>query len=309
MTFSVSNAPHARHQDTTQRIMLDVLIALAPTAIAGCFLFGWNAARVIALSVVFCVGLEYLWQKLMHKPVRIADLSAAVTGVIFALNMPSTAPWWMLLIGCAVAILLVKQLFGGIGSNFVNPALAARAVLLSSWPGLMGGTAFHVPFDTVSSATPLVSDNAKPMLDLFLGRIPGTIGEVCKVAILLGLAYLLIRRTIMPVVPVVMVGSYMVFAALFGQNAIEGVLTGGLLFGAVFMATDYVTSPMTLGGNVVYALGAGLMVALIRRFGSTPEGVTYAILLMNIVTPLLDRGFAPRIYGTKKEKKEAKTNA
>lgn len=316
MQFSVSNAPYAHHADSTQRIMLDVLIALCPTAIAGCVFFGWNAARVIVLSVLFCVGFEYLWQKLMHKPIRIADLSAAVTGVIFALNLPSTAPWWMILIGSAVAILLVKQLFGGIGCNFVNPALLARAVLLSSWPALMTATsaasAYPIPYDTVTSATPLAAGSHlanAPMMDLFLGRIPGTIGEVCKVAILIGLVYLVIRKTIKPIIPVLMVASFMVFGKLFGLDVCRGVLAGGLLFGAVFMATDYVTSPMTCTGLVIYSVGAGLMVALIRAFGGKAEGVTYAILLMNVVTPLLDRGFAPRIYGTKKEKKEAKTNA
>lgn len=303
MPFTVSTAPHAHHQDSTQRIMLDVLIALMPTALAGVFLFGWNAARVIILSVVFCVGLEFLWQKLNHKPVRIADLSAAVTGVIFALNLPSTAPWWMILIGCAVAILLVKSLFGGIGCNFVNPALAARAVLLSSWAGNMSGTAYMQPFDAVTGATFLAGKDYA-MIDLFLGRTPGAIGEVCKIAILIGFLYLVIRGTIKPLIPVLMVASFMLFGKLFGLDVLKGVFAGGLLFGAVFMATDYVTSPMTLPGIVIYAVGAGLIVALIRAFGGYPEGVTYAILVMNLVTPLLDRGFAPRVYGTVKQKKE-----
>lgn len=308
MQFSVSNAPHVHHRDSTATLMLDVLTALAPCVIAGVWLFGWNALRVVLLSTAFSVALEFLYQKLFKKPIRINDLSAAVTGVILALNLPATAPWWMILIGAAVAILLVKQLFGGIGCNFVNPALMARAVLLASWPGLMTATntasAFPLPFDTVTSATVLTPDNSLSlsMADLLIGRMPGCIGEVCKVAILLGFVYLLIRKTISWRIPVVMVASFMLFSLLFGQDPVTGVLSGGVLFGAVFMATDYVTSPMTALGQILYAAGAGLIVALIRAFGGYPEGVTYAILLMNIATPLIDRSIRPRIYGEVKQR-------
>ena len=309
MQFIASPAPHVHHKDRTATLMLDVLTALMPAVVAGVWLFGWNALRVIALSVVFCVGLEFGWQKLTGKPVRINDLSAAVTGVIFALNLPSTAPWWMILIGAAVAILLVKQMFGGLGCNFMNPALAARAVLLASWPTLMTATntasAYPLPFDTVTSATVLVPGNTlnASMIDLMIGRIPGTIGEVCKVAILIGLVYMLVRKTITWHIPITMIASFMAFELLFGLDPVAGVLSGGILFGAVFMATDYVTSPMTGLGQIIYAVGAGLIVALIRAFGGYPEGVTYAILLMNIVTPLIDRAIKPRVYG------EVKTHA
>lgn len=309
MQWKVSAAPHVHAKDSTATLMLDVIAALMPCVVAGIWLFGWRAALVIVLSVVFCVLTELVCQKIGRRPVRINDLSAVVTGIILALNLPSTAPWWMILIGAVVAIGLVKQLFGGIGDNFLNPALAARAVLLASWPARMTATntasAYPLPFDTVTSATVLTPDSAlnPSMVDLLVGRIPGTIGEVCKVAILLGLVYLLVRRTITWHIPVVMVGTFALCAWAFGLDPLVSVLSGGVLFGAVFMATDYITSPMTKWGQVIYAAGAGLIVALIRAFGSYPEGVTYAILLMNVATPLIDRAVRPRIYG------EVKTHA
>ena len=309
MQWKVSAAPHVHAKDSTATLMLDVIAALMPCVVAGIWLFGWRAALVIVLSVAFCVLTELVCQKIGRRPVRINDLSAVVTGIILALNLPSTAPWWMILIGAVVAIGLVKQLFGGIGDNFLNPALAARAVLLASWPARMPATntasAYPLPFDTVTSATVLTPDSAlnPSMVDLLVGRIPGTIGEVCKVAILLGFVYLLLRRTITWHIPVVMVGTFALCAWAFGLDPLVSVLSGGVLFGAVFMATDYVTSPMTKWGQVIYAAGAGLIVALIRAFGSYPEGVTYAILLMNVATPLIDRAVRPRIYG------EVKTHA
>ena len=310
--FSVSTAPHIFARNTTTILMSDVLTALLPTVAAGIWLFGWNAARVVLICVASCVLMELLWQLLMKKPVTIKDLSAVVTGVILAMNMPSTAPWWMLVIGSAVAILLVKQLFGGIGDNFVNPAIAARAVLLASWPALMSGGAYVTPFDGVSSATPLAifSQSAEAvssatanavippsMMDLFLGRIPGCIGEVSKIAILLGLAYLLLRKTITWHIPVAMIASFMLFTWLFGGDPLQGVLMGSVLFGAVFMATDYVTSPMTHKGQIIFASGIGLLIALIRMFGGYPEGTMYAILIMNVLTPLIDRVTHGKIYG------------
>lgn len=300
--FSVSSAPHVRAKDSTASIMLDVLTALMPCVIAGIWLFGLNAARVVLISVAACVLFELLWQKAVHKPIRINDLSAAVTGVILALCLPSTAPWWLIVIGALIAIVLVKQLFGGIGDNFVNPAMAARAVLLASWPALIAGKAFVTPFDAVSSATPLAESGAPALstLDLFVGRMPGTIGEVCKLAILLGFIYMLVRKTITWHIPVTMVASFMLFTMLFGGDPIQGVLTGSVLFGAVYMATDYTTSPMTIPGKLLYAAGAGLIIALIRAFGGYPEGTTYAVLLMNIATPLIDRATRLKVYGQQK---------
>ena len=226
----------------------------------------------------------------------INDLSAVVTGVILALNLPSTAPWWMVVVGSAVAILLVKQLFGGLGCNFLNPALTARAVLFVSWPARM--SAFVLPgADAVSSATYLSGQYDASMLELFLGRIPGSMGEVCKVAILIGFIYLLVTRIITWDVPVSFIASFMLFSLLFGQDPVKAVLSGGVLFGAVFMATDYVTNPMTTVGRLIFGFGCGLIVALLRSFSNLPEGVTYGILIMNIVTPLIDRGIKPKVYG------------
>lgn len=304
--FSVSAAPHIFAKDTTAVLMLDVIAALMPTVVAGVWLFGWSAARVILVCVASCVAFEFLWEIIFKKPVTINDLSAVVTGIILAMNVPSTAPWWMLVVGSAVAILLVKQLFGGIGDNFVNPAIAARAVMLASWPALMSGGAYVTPFDAISGATPLAilgksaeaaTGAAPSMLDLFIGRIPGCIGEVSKIAILLGLVYLLIRKTITWHIPVTMIVSFMAFTWLFGSDPLQGVLMGSVLFGAVFMATDYVTSPMTRTGQMIFAAGAGLLIALIRAFGGYPEGTTYGILIMNVLTPLIDRVTRGRIYG------------
>lgn len=306
--FSVSSAPHIRAKDSTASIMLDVLTALMPCAIAGVWLFGLNAARVIVIAVVSCVLSELVYQKLVKKPVRINDLSAAVTGLILALCLPSSAPWWLIVIGSVIAIVLVKQLFGGIGDNFVNPAMAARAVLLASWPAYMAGRAYVTPFDAVTSATSLAEANAPALsaLDLFVGRMPGTIGEVCKLAILIGLVYLLVRKVITWHIPVTMLASFMLFTLLFGGDPITGVLTGSVLFGAVFMATDYTTSPMTVPGKLVYAAGAGLIIALIRTFGGYPEGTTYAVLLMNVATPLIDRATRLKVYGQQKPQKRIK---
>ena len=304
MIWKVSPAPHIHHKDTTATLMLDVITALMPCVIASVWLFGLRAALITVLSVIFCVLTEFVCQKIGKRPVGINDLSAVVTGIILALNLPSTAPWWIVLIGAVFAIAIVKQLFGGIGDNFLNPAMAARAVLLASWPARMNTYVLPrtvVAADAVSSATVLSGGYSASMIDMIVGRIPGAMGEVCKIAILLGLVYLLIRRTITWHIPVIMIGSFMLFAWAFGMDPIADVLSGGILFGAVFMATDYVTSPMTKWGQVIYAAGAGLIVALIRAFGRYPEGVTYAILLMNIATPLIDRAIKPRIYGEAKK--------
>lgn len=297
--FSVSSAPHIHAKDSTAILMLDVITALMPSVIAGIWLFGWDAARTIIISVFVSVLFEYLWQKITKQPIRVNDLSAVVTGLLLALCLPSTAPWWMIVIGDLVAIVIVKQLFGGIGDNFMNPALTARAVLLASWPALMAASAYVTPFDAVSSATLLADGGtyAVPAMGAFLGAMPGCIGETSKLAILIGLAYLLIRKTVTWHIPVTMIASFMLFTWVFGSDPVAGVLSGSVLFGAVFMATDYVTSPMSTVGKLIYAAGAGLIIALIRAFGSYPEGTTYGILLMNVATPLIDRVTKRRIYG------------
>lgn len=307
MKLFISTAPHIRCKDNTAAIMRDVIIALFPTTAAGIYLFGLNAALIVAISTLSAVAAEWIWQKLAKQPVRISDLSAAVTGLILGLNLPPSAPWWLAVIGSFIAIILVKQMFGGIGGNFMNPAMLARAVLLASWPVRM--TAYTLPTywsgaDVVSSATVLGGYEAG-IQEMFLGNIPGSIGEVCKAAILIGFAYLLIKKVVSWRIPVI----FMAVAALCcwafgsaGKGAFTGdplfaLLSGGVMFGAVFMATDYTTSPMTAPGQVVFAAGCGLMVAIIRRFGAYPEGVTYAILLMNILTPLIDKYIKPKVYG------------
>lgn len=301
MNLTISTAPHIRCKDSVKTIMRDVLIALLPTTAAGIYLFGLNSALIVAVSVASAVLAEFVWQKLAKRPVRVKDLSAAVTGLIFALNLPPTAPWWMAMIGSAFAIIVVKQLFGGIGDNFLNPALAARALLLASWPAKM--TQFYFSgADAVSNATVLSESGLQARyLDMFLGRIPGTIGEVCKVAILIGFAYLLIRRVISWQVPVIILAVVALLSWIFGSDPLTAILSGGVMFGAVFMATDYTTSPMTAKGQIIFAVGIGVIIVLIRKFGSYPEGVTYAILFMNIVTPLIDKYVAPRLYGEVKK--------
>lgn len=306
MNLRLSIAPHIRSGETTSRLMLNVIIALVPCAIAGIYNFGVNALVVLAVSMVTAVAAEYLFQVIARRPVRVGDLSALVTGLILGLNLPPTAPWWMAMVGSAFAIIIVKELFGGIGSNFMNPALTARAVLLASWPVFM--TTFVNPtywaegVDAVTTATPLATGGVAP-LDLLLGRIPGSIGEVSKIMILVGLAYLLITRTISWRIPVIMVATTGLLSWAFGSDPLAAVLSGGLLFGAVFMATDYTTSPMTAKGQALYAVGCGLIVAVIRAFGNYPEGVTYGILVMNVATPLIDKFIKNRVYGHRKEEK------
>lgn len=303
----VSTAPHIHSGVTTRRVMVDVLIALVPCVVAGVFRFGYRAAILLAVSMLSCLVFEYLWQKLTKKTVTVGDCSALVTGLLIGLNLPVNAPFWIPIIGGGVAIIIAKQFFGGIGDNFINPALAARAVLLTSWPVHM--TAFTLPVnnvfaaDAVSSATPLATQSATYM-QLLTGDIPGSIGEVSKLMILLGLAYLLITKVISWRIPVVMLGTVALFTWIFGGDPLYAVMAGGVMFGAVFMATDYTTSPMTAVGQYIYAAVTGLIVVIIRQFGAYPEGVTYAILLANVLTPLIDKYVKPRVFGHEKAKKK-----
>ncbi len=312
--FRISTAPHIRTGDTTHSIMRDVLIALCPALAAGVYFFGIRALLVTAICVASSVLAEYLFQLVAKRKTTVSDLSAAVTGMLLGLSLPVTAPWWMCVIGSVVAIVLVKQLFGGIGDNFLNPALAARAVLLASWPTRMSAAAYVNPnyfgsVDAVTTATPLAGGGAT-LMQLLLGDIPGSIGEICKAAIVLGFIYLLCRHVISWHVPVIiMVSASLLTWAFTGggfETPVRALLSGGLMFAAVFMATDYTTSPMTAASQIIYALGIGLLIAVIRCFAGYPEGVTYAILFMNIVTPLIDKYIKPRIYG---EAAEVKKNA
>lgn len=311
MSLRLSTGPHILAKDSTSSIMRDVLIALIPTAAAGIYLFGLRAAWVLAISVASAVAAEWLYQKLSHRRIQIADLSAAVTGLLLGLNLPSSAPLWLPVVGSVFAIVVVKQIFGGVGHNFLNPALAARAVLLTSWPARM--TTFFLPErlinvgnsaakvgDAVTSATPLATGGVST-LDLLLGNIPGSIGEVCKIAILIGFVYLVARRVIGAHIPVIFVGTVALMTWIFGNDPLTAILSGGVLLGAVFMATDYVTNPMLIAGQCIFAVGCGVIVTIIRKFGSYPEGVTYAILLMNILTPMIDRSIKRRVYGEVKK--------
>ena len=307
MKLNLNPAPHVHSSQTTQVLMRNVLIALAPCAVAAVYFFGWGALMLMLVSVASAVLFEALWQVISGRKVLIADLSAAVTGLILAMNLPARAPWWMAVVGSAFAVVIVKGLFGGLGDNFINPALAARALLLASWPRYM--TAWVAPggwnaaVDAVSTATPLASPSTYTTGQLFMGNIPGSIGEVCKLAILLGLVWLLFTKTINWRIPVIMIASTFVCSWLFGKEPVAAILSGGVMFAAVFMATDYVTCPINAVAQVIYAAGAGLLVAVIRSYGGYPEGATYAILLMNAASPLLDRCFRRRIYGHGREAK------
>lgn len=322
--LTVSHSPHIVGKDTVRSIMLDVIIALLPALIAGCIIFGLRALVVTAVCVLSCVIAEYIWNKLLKKDNTCGDLSAVVTGMLLAYNMPASIPLWMTVIGSVFAIIVVKQFFGGLGHNFMNPALAARAFLLASWALAMTtwypvGTTlpiFSAP-DAVSSATPLAAygagDTAKySYLTLFLGNYGGCIGETSALALLLGAAYLVVKRVIRIRVPLIYIATVAVGTWLFaGSNGIGSgdwlyqILSGGLILGACFMATDYTTTPTTPKGQIIFALGCGIITVLIRVWGGYPEGVSYSILLMNIATPLIDKFTAPKRFGYVKSKKEA----
>jgi len=307
--FIVASSPHIRSSVNIKTIMRDVLIALIPAMIAGIIFFGIRALYLTAVCVITCVLTEWIYEKLMHKKSTIDDLSAAVTGVLLAFNLPASAPWWIAFIGSVFAILIVKQIFGGIGHNFVNPALAARAFLVTSWGARMTGAAFIPQVDAVSSATPLailkegLAEQLPSYLDLFLGNVYGCIGEVSKIALLAGGIYLICRKVISWKIPVIYIGTVFVLSIIFKQDPVFQILSGGLILGAFFMATDYTTSPITPKGQIIYAAGCGLITVIIRLFGSYPEGVSYSILLMNVAAPLIERYTKPRVFGTVKAKR------
>ena len=316
--LTVSSSPHVRSEETVSSIMLDVVIALCPAMIAAAFYFGFRALIVTAVTILSCVAAEFAWQKMCKKPVTIKDWSAVVTGILLAFNLPTTVPLWIPIIGGFFAVIIVKQLFGGLGQNFMNPALAARAFLLASWPTAM--TKWIQPMaemplignvDVVSTATPLamikgteVAGQVLPSYwELFAGNVGGCIGETSALMLLLGGAYLLYRRIINWRIPVAFIGTVALFTFIFGRNGfftgdpIYHVLSGGLILGAFFMATDYASSPVTPKGQLIMGVGCGLLTAIIRLYGGYPEGVSYSILLMNIVTPLIDRYTAPVKFG------------
>ncbi|MBQ8449096.1 MAG: RnfABCDGE type electron transport complex subunit D [Clostridia bacterium] len=303
----LSVSPHIHSGRSTAGIMRDVLIALAPTAIAGTIIFGLRSLLVIAVCVASCVIFEALFNIITKKEQTVGDLSAALTGLLLALNLPSTAPIWQCAVGSFFAIIIVKCLFGGIGCNLVNPAITARVFMLVAF-GSMAKPAFPTIVDTVSGATPLVNmangNEAPKLTDLLLGLKGGAIGEVCAIALIAGFVYLLIRRVITWHIPTAFVGSVFIFS-LFAESfdftkALAMILSGGLLIGAIFMATDYVTSPATPAGKIIFGVGAGLLTFLIRYFGVYPEGVSFAILFMNILTPYIEAWTARKVFGGKK---------
>jgi electron transport complex protein RnfD len=307
--FTLSASPHVRSALSTRRIMIDVLIALLPATACGIYFFGINALVTIFISVAAAIGTEALVQHLMKKKVTISDGSAAVTGLLLALCLPPLSPgyFYMPLLGSVFAIAIVKQCFGGLGYNFVNPALAARAFLMVSWPIAM--TASWIIPDAVSTATPLsalnpeVGGQLSPYLNMFFGNVGGSIGETSALALIIGAVYLLARNVINWRIPAVYIGVVALFTwiagpdGLFKGDALYHVLAGGLMLGAFYMATDYTTSPMTNKGRVIFAAGCGVLTCVIRLWGGYPEGVCYAILIMNLAVPLIDRKFRPRVFG------------
>ena len=292
----LSSSPHIHTRDSSRRIMLDVIIALLPAAIAGVIIFGAKALGVIAACVITAVVSEALFNLIVHKQQTVGDLSAVVTGLLLALNLSTNVAIWQCVVGPVFAIVVVKCLFGGIGKNFANPAITGRVFMLLAFSSVAGGAKPAV-VELVSSATPLEllaqgSENAPSLMELFLGLHGGAIGETCCLALLLGFAWLLFRRVIKWHVPVIFIGTvfvlYLVFTGSF-QMALAEILAGGLFIGAIFMATDYVTSPITLKGKMVFALGCGLVTFIIRYFCAYPEGVSFSILAMNILTPYIEK--------------------
>ena len=314
--YSVSVSPHLRSETGTSSIMRDVAIALMPVCLFGIYNNGYRALLVILISVAAAVLTEFLFEKLCKRPVTVGDWSAVVTGLILAVNLPSTVPLWLPAMGSVFAILVVKQLFGGVGQNFMNPALAARCFLLISFSSLM--TNFPA-VDGVSAATPLTalkSGGSVDLLQMFLGNYSGCIGETSVLAILLGAGYMLYKKVITIRIPGIYILSTMVFIVILNLATGSGMPSctyllaqlfgGGLLIGAFFMATDYVTSPITPMGQVIYALLLGFLTALFRVVGKSAEGVSYAIIISNMVVPLIERITVPKPFGSKKQKGGAK---
>jgi len=302
----LGSSPHIKSQNTTSSIMLDVIIALLPACAFGCVLFGLRALAVVIVCIASSVLSEFLWNFILKKPNTVKDLSAVVTGLLLGMNLPSEIPLWMPVFGSAFAIIIVKQIFGGIGCNLVNPAITARIVMLLSFSEAM--TKFIEPVsDTVSMATPLVADENIPTLkNLFFGMHSGCIGETSAFLLLIGGTYLIIRRVISPIIPLSFIGTVALLSVLFGGSLSVSIFGGGLILGAVFMATDYTTSPVTPIGKAVFGVGCGLFTFLIRQLsGSMPEGVSYSILIMNILVPYIEKIPYKKPFGFKKEQKKA----
>jgi RnfABCDGE-type electron transport complex D subunit len=307
--LNVSATPHVRDKSSTKRIMFDVCLALLPACGFGIYNFGLRALLVLVVSVASCVLFEYMYQSLMHKKLTVSDLSAVVTGMLLGMNLPHTLPLWMVVLGSAFAIIIVKQLFGGLGQNFMNPALAARCFLLISFAGRM--TTFT--YDGITGATPLAMLKAGESVDvlrMFLGTTGGTIGETSALALIIGGLYLIIRKVIVPTIPLVYIGTFSVFVLIFGGYGMDmnflaaHLCGGGLMLGAFFMATDYVTSPVTPWGKVIFGVILGILTGVFRIFGNAAEGVSYAIIFSNLLVPLIEKITVPRAFGVEKNKKK-----
>lgn len=300
-----SSSPHIRSDETTKKLMFDVIIALLPALVASVFYFGFKSLVLVVASVASAVITEYACEKFMKRPITVTDLSAVVTGILLAFNLPSSAPWWIAVVGSAFAIAIVKQIFGGIGFNFLNPALAGRAFLMASWSSYLTSGFIDPATDAVSSATPLAilkgsaTGQLPSVVDMLLGNIPGVIGETSSILLILGGLYLIYRGTIKWIIPACYIGTVAVIALLVdgGSMLPYHLFGGGLMLGAFFMATDFATSPITDKGKVIYAVGAGLLTMFIRKVGGYPEGVSYSILLMNILTPMINLYVQPKVFG------------
>ncbi|MDR1209992.1 MAG: RnfABCDGE type electron transport complex subunit D [Clostridiales bacterium] len=308
--FVVSGAPHARGGDSTREIMLDVIIALLPAAVMAAFYFGFDAALLMVIGGASALLFEILWNLAVKKPAVPGDLSAVVTGLLLAFNLPPNAPFWLPIVGSLFAIVVVKQLFGGLGQNFLNPALAGRAFLMASYPAIMTDYLAVMPnqFEGITSATPLQYIKANPdaqilssdLLTAFIGQKYGVLGETCAVALLLGGLYLILRRVVNWRVPFFYLATVAALSYALGRagSPVYDLLTGGVMLGAFFMATDFATSPVTPAGKVIFGVGCGALTMIIRTFsGAYPEGVSYSILLMNLTVPLIDRWTRPKTFG------------
>ena len=307
--FLIEPSPHIKSSLTTQKVMLHVIIALFPAVVAGTIIFGLRALLLVVLCATFCVLAEYVFNIITKRNQTISDLSAVVTGILLGLNLPVSLPVYMAAIGSVAAIVVVKQFFGGIGQNFANPAITGRIILMLSFASYM--TSWNEPFwycnnvDALASATPLaMDDNLPSYLDMFLGLRAGCIGETCIAAILLGGIYLISMKLINPVTPIAFIGTVALCTALRGGDVLMEIMSGGLFLGAFFMATDYATTPLTAKGKFIFAVGCGLITFLIREFGTYPEGISYAILVMNIVTPQIDKFTMNKPFGVKKGAKQ-----
>lgn len=304
----VSPSPHDENCTKTSAIMLNVIIALLPAWGAAVYFFGMRVIPLTAVCIGSCVCFEYFCRSLMKRSNTISDLSAVVTGLLLAMNLPVTAPYWMGVIGSFVAIVVVKQLFGGIGQNFANPAITARIVLMVSFPSMSHWiNPLEYNYDAVSSATPLVlassGDNVPSYLDLFIGKTGGCLGEVCALGLLIGGLYLAFRKIISLAAPISFIGSVFLLSWLGGEDPVYQILAGGLFLGAFFMATDYATTPITTKGKIAFGLGCGIITFVIRHFGTYPEGVSFSILLMNVLTPYIEQLTRTKVLGAKEAAK------